>query len=189
MLDPIWLGVLVVLIGITLVVAPKALKFENGRPDELLTSGLLKKQAGDFSEAQYLLKRALDAFENEKKPEFSKLCSCIVHLAECYEKSAHYAEARQLYEKLCSLWLSAISKDNPDVFLDIDYLAATADFGSGSNEIADCYGAIVEAKKQVFGPKHPDVANSLLIQSRLLARLGRKAEAEKLELEAKNSAH
>lgn len=189
MLDPIWLAVLGVLILITAVVAPKALKCEGGKADELLTNGLLKKQAGDFSEAEYLLKRALATFESEKKPDFAKRCTCLVHLANCYEKSGSYTEARQLYEKLCSLWLSVISKDDPDVFLDIDYLASTADFGSGTNEIADCYGAIVEAKKQVFGPKHPDVANSLLIHSRLLARLGRKDEAEKLELEAKNSPH
>jgi hypothetical protein len=85
---------------------------------------------------------------------------------------------------LIELWTAAISKDNPEVYLDIDFLASTANFGAGTPDVTDCYAKIIEAKKRVFGQNHPDVGNSLKIYALLLRRLGREAEAQQAERDA-----
>lgn len=185
MMEPLYLVFFVILLLIAAVLVPKALKGKSSEADNLFTTALLKKQSGSLSEAEYYLQRALTEFESERTPDFGKMCACIVELAECHAKSGKYAESRQLYARLVELWTAAVSKDNPEVFLDIDYLASTANFGAGTNDITDCYAKIVEAKKRVFGQNHPDVGNSLRIYSLLLKRLGREADAEQAELEAK----
>ncbi len=180
-MEPLYLVIFVILLLITAVVAPKALKGKSSEADSLFTTALLKKQSGSLSEAEYYLQRALTEFESERTPDFGKMCTCIVELAECQGRSEKYAESRQLYTKLIDLWMGAISKDNPEVYLDIDYLASTANFGAGTADVTDCYAKIIEAKKRVFGQSHPDVGNSLRIYASLLKRLGRGADAEQAQ--------
>ncbi|CAN5589631.1 hypothetical protein BH10CYA1_BH10CYA1_10130 [soil metagenome] len=186
MIEPLYLVFFVILLLITAVVAPKALKGKPSQADSLFTTALLKKQSGSLSEAEYYLQRALTEFESEKTPDFGKMCTCLVELAECQAKSQKYPEARQLYMRLIDLWTAAISKDNPEVYLDIDYLASTANFGAGTADVTDCYAKIIEAKKRVFGQNHPDVGNSLKIYALLLKHLGREAEAHQAELDAES---
>jgi len=184
MIEPIWIAVFVVLALLTFWVWPKAMSLETRKVEDLLTNALLRKQTGNYPEAVRLLEDAVKLQDHEKKPDFGRQTSCLVHLADCYAKQGKYAESRQTYEKLTSIWTAATSKDDPDVFLEIDYLASTADFGSGTNDITDCYAGIIDAKKQAFGANHPDIANSLLIYSRLLMKLGRRQEAEQIEADA-----
>jgi tetratricopeptide (TPR) repeat protein len=186
MIDPLYLVFFVVLLLIMAVLVPKALRGQTSEADSLFTTALLKKQSGSLSEAEYYLQRALSAFESEKSPDFGKMCGCLVVLAECLSRSEKYEESRQLYAKLIDLWNSGISKDNPEIYLDIDYLASTANFGAGTSEVADCYAKIIQAKKRVFGQNHPDVANSLKIYALLLRRLGREADAQEAEGQAAN---
>lgn len=161
-----------------------ATKPDPGEVERLVRDGLLQAQAGNDFEAEYLLTRALDILERNPNADFSQKTSCIAHLANSYSKSGKYAESRELYERLASLWNSAISAGNPQAFLDMDYLASTVDLGSGTNYIVDCYPQIIEAKKKLLGINHSDVVSSLLIYSRLLNRLGRHEEAKKAEAEA-----
>lgn len=183
-MDPVYLVFFLILLLITAVLVPKVLKGQSSEADSLLTTALLKKQNGSESEAEYYLQRALDAFQNEKAPDFGKMCACVVQLAECHTRSGKYEEARRLYAKLVELWSSAVGKDNPEVFLDIDYLASTANFGAGTNDVTECYARIIDAKRRVFGQNHPDVANSLKIYALLLNQLGRKDEAAAAQVEA-----
>lgn len=185
-MEPLYLVFFVILLLLAAVLVPKALRGKSSEADSLFTTALLKKQSGSLSEAEYYLQRALTEFDSEKTPDFGKMCTCIVELAECQAKSGNYAESRQLYARLNQLWTAAVSKDNPEIFLDIDYLASTANFGAGTNDVADCYAKIIETKKRVFGPTHPDVGNSLRIYSLLLKRLGREADARQAELEAES---
>jgi tetratricopeptide (TPR) repeat protein len=184
MIEPIWIAVFIVLILLTIWVWPKAMSVETRKAEDLLTSALLRKQTGNYSEAERLIEEAVKVLQSERKPDFARYSSCLTHLAECYSKQGKFAEARETYDKLVTAWTEAIGKDDPDIFLDIDYLASTADFGSGTTDVADCYATIIESKKQVFGASHPDIANSLLIYSRLLLKLGRRQESEQIEAEA-----
>jgi len=183
-MDPLYLVFFVILLLITAVLVPKVLRGKSSEADNLFTTALLKKQSGSLSEAEYYLQRALTEFESERTPDFGKMCTCVVELAECQSRSEKYAESRQLYAKLIELWTAAISKDNPEMYLDIDYLASTANFGAGTADVTDCYAKIIEAKKRVFGHNHPDVANSLKIYALLLKRLGREEEANQAQTEA-----
>lgn len=180
-MDPLYIAFFVVLLLISAVIIPKVLKAPASEADSLFTTALLKKQSGSMSEAEYYLQRALAEFESEKSPEFGKMCTCIVQLADCYSRSGKYPEARDLYARLVELWNSAISKDNPEAYLDIDYLASTASFGAGTADVTDAYARVIEAKKRVFGENHPDVANSLKIYAILLKTLGREDDAKQAE--------
>jgi tetratricopeptide (TPR) repeat protein len=184
MITSLYVAFFVILLLIMAVLVPKALKGQTSEADGLLTTALLKKQIGSYSEAEYYFQRALDAFENEGVPDFAKMCTCLMQLAECQTRSAKYEEARNLYAKLIDLWNAAISKDNPEVFLDIDYLASTGEFAAGTNDVTECYAKIIDAKKRVFGENHPDVANSLKIYAILLRRLGRESDAQQAERDA-----
>ncbi|MFN8550148.1 MAG: tetratricopeptide repeat protein [Candidatus Obscuribacterales bacterium] len=185
-MDPLYIAFFVVLLLISAVIIPKVLKAPASEADSLLTTALLKKQSGSFSEAAYYLERALAEFESEAVPDFGKMCTCIVQLAECQTRSSNYAEARKLYERLIELWMTAISKDNPEAYLDIDYLASTASFGAGTSDVVDAYEKVIEAKRKVFGQNHPDVANSLRIRALLLRTLGREDDAKQSEAAAES---
>lgn len=183
-MDPLYLAFFVILLLISAVIIPKVLKGKPSEADGLMTTALLKKQSGSISEAEYYFQRALSEFESEKTPDFAKMCSCLVQLAECRTRAGNYPEARKLNAKLIELWTTAIAKDNPEVYLDIDYLASTANFGSGTAEVTEAYEKIIDAKRRVFGENHPDVGNSLRIYAQLLRTLGRHEDAEAAELQA-----
>ena len=179
-----WIVSLILFALIVVFFIYQATKTDHAEVEKLVRDGLLQVQVGNDFEAIYLLERALEILDHERSPDFSHKTSCIAHLANCYSKSGKYAEAKALYERLGSLWLSAIDTGNPQAFLDIDYLASTVDLGSGTNDIIDCYPQIIAAKKQALGNNHADVINSLLIYSRLLYRLGRQDDAKKAQSEA-----
>lgn len=183
-MDPLYLAFFVILLLISAVMIPKVLKAPASEADSLFTTALLKKQSGSISEAEYYLQRALSEFESEKTPDFGKMCTCMVQLAECQSRSGKYPEARALYAKLVDSWSQAIAKDNPELFLDIDYLASTANFGAGTADVADAYEKVIEAKRRVFGQNHPDIANSLKIYALLLRTLGREDDAKNAEASA-----
>jgi tetratricopeptide (TPR) repeat protein len=184
MIEPIWIAVFVVLLLLTIWLWPRVMSAETRTAEDLLTNALLRKQTSNYPEAERLLVDAVKVLDAEKTPDFARQTSCLTHLADCYAKQGKFAESRETYEKLTNTWMAAIKKDDPDVFIDIDYLASTADFGSGTNDIADCYVVIIDAKKQLFGANHPDIATSLMIYSRLLTKLGRRQEAQQIEADA-----
>ncbi|HEY9734025.1 MAG TPA: tetratricopeptide repeat protein [Drouetiella sp.] len=185
-MDPLYLAFFVILLLISAVIIPKVLKAPASEADSLFTTALLKKQSGSISEAEYYLQRALSEFESEKTPDFGKMCTCMVQLADCQARSGKYPESRALYAKLVDAWTSAIAKDNPEVFLDIDYLASTANFGAGTADVTDAYEQVIEAKRRAFGENHPDIGNSLRIYAILLRTLGREEDAKIAEAEAES---
>ncbi|HEY9677403.1 MAG TPA: tetratricopeptide repeat protein [Drouetiella sp.] len=186
MIDPLYIIFFIFLIAIMIAFVPKAMRSKISDADSLLANALVKKQTGSMTEAEYFLQQALAAYEKEKTPDLGKMWSCYVHLAELQTKLGKYADARALYSRLIESWNDEIHKDNPEAYLDIDYLASTAEFGAGTHEVAECYARIIDAKRRVFGNNHPDVANSLKIYARLLHRLGRNEDAVAAEEEAES---
>jgi pentatricopeptide repeat protein len=159
-------------------------KVETELAHKLVSEALEEKRKGSTDHMQYLLERALQQFESGAVDDMSKYSTCIVNLADCYTKTGKFDQARELYKRMLARWQTVINSRDQARLLDIDYFAATADFGSGIADVANFYRRIIEAKKQIFGANHPEVANSMILCSRLLAKAGERAEAQKLETEA-----
>jgi tetratricopeptide (TPR) repeat protein len=152
--------------------------------DNLLHQAHQSRQKGEFDHQEYLLTKAKELYESGVEGDFTKRSSCYVHLADCLTKQGKFAEARKAMEQLLEYWRTVLKQDNADRLMDIDYFIATADFASGTQEIVEFYTAVIERKKQVFGPIHDEVANSMVLHSRLFAKIGEKAKAEELEAQA-----
>jgi hypothetical protein len=85
---------------------------------------------------------------------------------------------------MIDMWRGILERREQERLIDIDYFAATANFGSGILDVAEFYKDVVEAKKQMFGPSHSEVVNSMLLYSRLLGQAGDRAQAELLAAQA-----
>ncbi|HEY9786637.1 MAG TPA: hypothetical protein V6D17_14645, partial [Candidatus Obscuribacterales bacterium] len=117
-------------------------------------------------------------------PDTARMASCLIHLAECYERQQQMKEAKDCRDKLIALWRQALAVPTPATFIDIDYALSTNEFGSGLHQITEFYERVVEQKEQMFGQTNKDVANSLLIYARLLRKLGEKEVADAAEARA-----
>jgi hypothetical protein len=159
-------------------------QFDESKADSMLEQAHQAKQKGEHEHQEYLLKKLAELYETGGGGDFSKRSSCFVHLSDCLARQGKPAEARQYMDKLLAYWRTILKQNNPDRFIDVDYFIATADFGSATNEIAEYYAEVIERKKQMFGPIHDEVANSMVLHSRLLAKLGEKTQAEELETHA-----
>jgi len=157
---------------------------EHALASKLLTEALDEKRKGNIDQTQYLLEKALQQFDSGAVDDLSKYSTCIVNLADCYTKKAKFDEARALYKRMLKRWEIAVNTRNQAALFDLDYFAATADFGSGILDVAHFYRRIVDAKRQIHGSNHPEVVNSMVLCSRLLAKAGERQEADKVAAEA-----
>lgn len=156
------------------------------KTDQYLQTAHLEKQKGNWAIAESYLERALQVFEMDPVPkDFTKHSSCIVHLADCYAHQAKHKEMREMYQKLHSFWRDQIERGDDSTLMDIDYFVATADFGSATQDIADLYKDVLDIKTRRFPPGHTEITNGMLLYSKLLAKLGDREQAERLETEAR----
>lgn len=158
---------------------------DTQRVDQLLSSALAERQKGVWTQQEYLLGQALQLLNTEANPDFTKKSSCLVHLADAYQKQGKLKEAKDGYQQLIQFWKKQLQSANTDRLADFDYFAATADFGGGAADVAAFYQEVVEAKKRAYGTPHAEVSNSMVIYSRLLAQSGQKELAQKIENEAR----
>jgi len=159
-------------------------KADHALAHQLVGEALEEKRKGNIDHMQYLLQNALGQFESGAVDDMSKYSTCIVNLAESYTRTGKFDQARELYKRMLAKWETALNTRDQTSLLEIDYFASTADFGSGISDVANFYRKVVAVKKQMFGLNHKEVANSMILCSRLLAKAGERAEAQQMEAEA-----
>jgi len=150
----------------------------------LLSEAHLARSKGDYEIEQYALNKALSLLESGATTDVTKYSSCLVSLAESYTRKGKFSQARDACKRMLKRWNEILQSRDHARMIDIDYFAATADFGSGINDVAEFYSKVIEAKKQMYGPKHTEVINSMLLYSRLLAKSGDRRHAEEMETSA-----
>lgn len=148
--------------------------------DGALSNALLFKQKGDLVQAQIHLERALSYLNDSTSPDSAKMSSCLIHLAECYEKQQMYKEARDCRDRLIKLWTNMLSSGGTAGLVDIDYAMSISNFGAGTFDIAQFYEKVIQLKERLYGPEHREVSNSLLILGRVYSQLGEKERADAL---------
>jgi len=153
--------------------------------DDLLAQGIRQVQQNDFIQGALTLERAVAALERDPKSDVSKMVSAMTYLAKCYERTARYSDADQLFKRVISHWGNRLERGDAAALVDIDYAVTNTDFGRGALDIADFYVTKVIPFRQKHLPNtHADVTNSYAIGARLLRVVGRKEEAAAIEAQA-----
>ena len=155
------------------------------RADQFLCQGLEEMRKGEHTGAEFLFEKALDIYARDGNRDVSKESSCLVNLANCYARQGKFTESRSSIARMLDIWTSILAKGDGDRIADIDYFAATADFGSGISDVVEFYRKLIDVKRQKFGAGSTEVTNGMLLYSRLLAKSGDRREAERVEAEAK----
>jgi pentatricopeptide repeat protein len=158
---------------------------QSGTLSKLLNEAHLERRNGNLDQEEYLLAKAMEIMESGAIDDITRYSSCLVNLADCYTKQNKFTEARDVCKRMLKRWGDVLLTRDHIKMIDLDYFAATAEFGSGIIDVIEFYATVIEAKKQMYGPTHPEVSNSMLLYSRLLAKAGDKAQAEQIEAEAK----
>ncbi len=153
----------------------------GGSVDALVAQGLLHKQRNDFIEAELDLERALKMLQSASKPDISKTVTCMVNLAQCYEKNGKFKESRDLFQTVLKQWEALLRAKCSSALIDIDYAVTNSDFGKGTGAVEEFYEKVVDFKEKSLGQLHPDVSNSLIILARLKRKMGKNAEADHLQ--------
>lgn len=147
----------------------------------LMQQALLHKQNNDYVQAEIQLEKALHAMESESQPDLSRMVSCLVHLAEVYEKQGKPEKASAAFNKVLRQWQRQLSSNQLST-VDIDYAVSNMDFGRGTYDVAVWYvDNIVAARERSLPAGHTDIRNSQLLGARLLRKAGYKQEADLLE--------
>jgi tetratricopeptide (TPR) repeat protein len=157
-------------------------RLDEIKADDLLQRGHLERQKGNYVEEEYLLQKALEVLG--PNGDFTKRSSCLVHLIDAYTKQGKLQEARTISQELLNYWRAQIANPSDVLLKDFDYFIATADFASATYDVAEFYRTVPDLKRRMFGMYHSEVADSLMLLSRLQAKLGDKAAAENFEAEA-----
>ncbi len=155
------------------------------RADQFLGQGLEEMRKGEHTGAEFLFEKALDIYARDGNRDVSKESSCLVNLANCYTRQGQFTESRASIARMLDIWTSILATGEGDRIADIDYFAATADFGSGTSDVVEFYRKLIDVKRQRFGAVSPEVTNGMLLYARLLAKSGDRREAERVEAEAK----
>lgn len=149
--------------------------------DSLISSGLLLKQQNDYVQSQMYLERALGLIDSARETDNSKLSSCLIHLAETYDRQNKYKDARETRARLLNVWKSILASNSVEALIDIDYFASNCNFGPGAVDVCNFYQQVIDLKKSRLGEDHSDVADSLQIHARLLRQIGEKEKAQESE--------
>jgi tetratricopeptide (TPR) repeat protein len=157
-------------------------RLDEIKADDFLQRGHLERQKGNYVEQEYLLQKALEILG--PRGDFTKRSSCLVHLVDSYTKQGKLQEARTMSKEMLDYWRSQIANPTDVLLKDFDYFIATADFASATYDVAEFYRTVPDLKRRMFGMHHSEVADSLMLLSRLQAKLGDKAAAANFEAEA-----
>ncbi|HEY9773856.1 MAG TPA: tetratricopeptide repeat protein [Planktothrix sp.] len=181
--DPMVAGTIVISIMLILFYAKvsRSNTVDERKADDFLQQAHAARQRGEHDQQEYLLKKALEMYESGVATDCTKRSSAMVHLADVLSRRGNPTEARKVTEKLLAYWQSIVDRGDADRLTDIDYFVATADFGAATYEVCEFYGKLVERKKQLFGNIHDEVANSMVLHSRLMLKLGEKQKAADIE--------
>ncbi|MCZ7385043.1 MAG: FxSxx-COOH system tetratricopeptide repeat protein [Candidatus Methanoperedens sp.] len=156
-------------------------EFEFEETARLLNrAGLYQYERALYSEAETMLRRALEIREKSLGTNHPDVATSLNNLALLYHSHGKFDEAEPMYRRALEIREKSQDKDHPDVAQSLNNLA----------ELYRAHGKFIEAepmhrralaiREKSFGSDHPDVANSLNNLALLYDSQGKYAEAEPL---------
>jgi tetratricopeptide (TPR) repeat protein len=148
--------------------------------DLLYRVGWYLDEHARYAEAEPLLQRALNIFEQALGPEHPNTAATLHALARLSDKQGKYAEAEPLYKRALHIREQALGPEHPDTATTLHELARLYLEQGKYAEAEPLFQRALHIYEQALGPEHPQTAATLHELARLYHNQGKYAEAEPL---------
>ena len=142
--------------------------------------GLSLHVAGQYLEAEPLLKRALETREKALGKDHPSTATSLNNLAGLYDSQGKYAEAEPLYKRALETREKTLGKDHPDTAASLNNLADLYRAQGKYAEAEPLYKRALDIHEKALGKDHPSTATSLNNLAGLYDSQGKYVEAESL---------
>jgi CHAT domain-containing protein len=137
----------------------------------------LYEDQGKYSEAEPLLKRALQIRERALGPNNLYFAQSLMNLANLYRYAGRQADAERLYKQSLEIEEKLLGQDNSELARGIYNLAAFYVAQGRYVDAEPLHKKSLQIRTKVLGPDHPDVGRSLNSLAELYEAEGRFADA------------
>ena len=161
--------------------------FGDKNPREVAASltslGLLRSDQAKFDEAEHLARQALRIDRSHLSPTDPAIATTTQALGKVLEDRGSYREAIQVFQEAVRLRSSA-GTDKADLAASQIELANTYFYNNQYDEADALYRALLPTYRQLFGERHPMVAEDLINLGAIQQQRGRFKEAEAFQRQA-----
>jgi tetratricopeptide (TPR) repeat protein len=142
--------------------------------------GFVSLTQGRYTEAELLLKRALQISEQQLGAAHPDTATSLNNLATLHYHQGKYEEAEPLYERALQIREQQLGAAHPETASSLNNLAALYRAQGKYEEAEPLYERALQISEQQLGPEHPDTATSLNNLAELYQAQGKYEEAEPL---------
>ena len=147
---------------------------------DLNNLAMLLRAEGKLSDAEPLLRRALDIDENILGPQDPNVAAASLNLAGLLQDQGEFDDAEALYRRALAIDEKARGPDHPDVARDLSNLAALLLDKGDLTQAEPLFRRALAIDEKALGSEDPSVAKRLNNLALLLQDKGDLAEAEPL---------
>jgi tetratricopeptide (TPR) repeat protein len=146
---------------------------------------ILRRQQGDFAEAEQLYRRALEIRERVQGPNHADVAMVLNNLAALEAAQGHYDAAQPLLERALAIRQTALGEDNVLTAESLSNLALLHAAKGDATAAEPLYQRALSILEKTNTPRPGDVARVLDNYAALLHETGRDADADALEARAR----
>ena len=158
----------------------EALELRNDDGASLSNLAVSLGSAGDYEQAEPLLKRALAIQEKALGPEHPSTALGLNNLAGLYHKQGRYEQAEPLYQRALAIRKKTLGPEHPTTATSLNNLAGIYRSQGRYEEAEPLYDRALAIQEKALGPEHPTTALGLNNLAGLYHKQGRYEEAEPL---------
>jgi tetratricopeptide (TPR) repeat protein len=157
-------------------------RFEIADPTGRLMAhlGLLLKTKGLYSDAEPLMKRALEIDQGFFGPDHPNVANDLHNLAQLFQATNRLDEAEPLSRRALEIEENFLGADHPSVAIRLNNLVQLLQVANRFAEAEPLMRRALKIDEVAFGQRHPNVAIRLNSLAQLLQATNRLAEAEPL---------
>ena len=153
---------------------------ENEVSDLLNAAGLRLLNEAQFSDAEPMMRRALEIAEQSYGPSHPEVAIRLNNLAQLLQDTNRLSEAEPLMRRALEIDEQSYGLSHPDVAIVLNNLASLLQATNRLAEAEPLMRRALAIDEQSYGPSHPSVARDLNNLASLLQDTNRLAEAEPL---------
>ncbi len=131
-------------------------------------------------EAEPLMRRALEIYENFYGPQHPNVATCLSNLARLLQDTNRFIEAEPLMRRSLQIKEKSFGSNHPEVATGLNNLATLLKDTNRLSDAEPLMRRALQINEDSFGPQHPNVAIRLNNLAQLLQATNRLADAEPL---------
>lgn len=145
--------------------------------ENLTKSAVRLYSAGQYAEAEPILKQALLIRERALGPEHPDTATSLNNLAMLYEKQGKHREALPILERALVICEKALGPEHPDTIIGVNNLAIALISQGSYQAAAPLLKRALALREQLLGDEHPDTGKSVNNLAMLYEKLGQYRDA------------